>query len=59
MRLAAVPVALATIPLGIEVNASAQIAVLAAIVAATLIVEWHRVGPARARPGASGEDQQS
>ena len=47
------------IPLGIEVNASAQIAVLAAIVAATLIVEWHRVGPARARPGASGEDQQS
>jgi low temperature requirement protein LtrA len=59
VRLAAVPVALATIPLGIEVNASAQIAVLAAIVAATLIVEWHRVGPARARPGPSGEDQQS
>jgi low temperature requirement protein LtrA len=59
VRLAAVAVALATIPLGIEVDASVQIAGLVAIVAATLIVESYRVGPARARPGPSGEDQQS
>jgi low temperature requirement protein LtrA len=46
VRLLASVGALATIPLGLEVAASAQVGALAAIVAAALILEGNRVPPA-------------
>ena len=46
VRLLAAAVALATIPLGLELAASAQVGALAAIVAAALILEGNRVPPA-------------
>jgi low temperature requirement protein LtrA len=46
VRLLASAVALATIPLGLELAASAQVGGLAAIVAAALILEGNRVPPA-------------
>jgi len=46
VRLVAAAAALATVPLGLEVAASAQVGALAAIVAATLMLEGKRVPPA-------------